>query len=109
MSERSATDLHSLTGAYAAGALDADENELFESHLAGCAQCQVEVRELVETAALLGVAAAQPAPPNLRGAVMAEVARTRQMSPVVVSLTERASRGRRPLRRWTQSAVACLA
>jgi hypothetical protein len=103
------TELHSLTGAYAAGALDADENDLFVAHLAGCGQCQVEVRELLETAALLGVAAAAPAPPSLRSAVLAEVARTRQMSPVVVSLSERAARGRRPLRRWTQTAVACLA
>ncbi|HEX3829645.1 MAG TPA: anti-sigma factor [Sporichthyaceae bacterium] len=102
-------DWHSLTGAYATGALDADENELFVAHLADCAQCRLEVRELLETTALLGVAAAQPAPPGMRTAVLAEVARTRQMSPVVVSLTEHATRGTRSLRRWGMSVAACLA
>jgi len=102
-------DLHSLIGAYAAGALEAEENEAFVAHLAGCSQCAIEVRELLETTALLGVAAAEPAPPALRATVLAEVARTRQLPPVVASAADRAARARRPARRWGLTAAACLA
>jgi anti-sigma factor RsiW len=102
-------ELHILTGAYAAGALSPEENEAFVEHLSTCAQCEVEVRELIETTALLGVAAAQPAPPSMRASVMAEIGRTRQLPPVVVSLADRAERTRRPSRRWGLTAAACLA
>jgi anti-sigma factor RsiW len=102
-------EMHTLTGAYAAGALDDSENEAFADHLLTCAACGLEVRELVETTALLGVAAAATPPPRLRASVMAEVARTRQLSPAVVSLADRAHRTGRPLRRWGLSAAACLA
>lgn len=101
-------DLHSLIGAYAAGALDSAEEAEFVEHLAACPQCEVEVRELLETTALLGVAAAEPAPPALRGAVLAEVARTRQLAPTVTVLSEHAGR-RRSGRRWPLTAAACLA
>jgi anti-sigma-K factor RskA len=102
------SDLHSLTGAYAAGALDSAEEAEFLEHLSGCSQCELEVRELLETAALMGVAAAQPTPPALRGAVLAEISRTRQLPPKVAVLSEHARR-RRPGRRWTMTAAACLA
>jgi anti-sigma-K factor RskA len=102
------SDLHSLTGAYAAGALDETEHSAFAAHLAACSPCSVEVRELLETTALLGIAAAEPAPPALRAAVMDEIARTRQLSPVVVSLADHAQR-RRPFRRAGLTAAACLA
>ncbi len=102
------SDMHMLAAAYAAGALDQDEHELFEAHHRSCVQCEVEVRELLETTALLGVAVAQPAPPGMRDAVMAEVARTRQLPPVVVSLSEHATR-RSALRRFGLTAAACLA
>ena len=39
-------DLHHLSGAYAADALDAAEREAFEGHLATCADCRAEVAEL---------------------------------------------------------------
>jgi hypothetical protein len=103
-------DLHSLIGAYAAGALDSAEEAEFVEHLTSCPQCEVEVRELLETTALLGIAAAESAPPSLRGAVLAEVARTRQLPPTVTVLSEHvARRGRRPGRRWAMTAAACLA
>lgn len=99
-------DLHVLAGAYAVGALDENERDQFVEHMRSCGQCRVEVRELLETTALLGVAAAEPAPPGMRAAVLAEVARTRQLPPVVVSLGERRGRG---LRRFGLTAAACLA
>jgi anti-sigma factor ChrR (cupin superfamily) len=44
---------------YALGLLDEEENRQLEAHLAECAECRGEVRELVET----GVALARTAPP----------------------------------------------
>lgn len=102
------SEIHLLAGAYAAGALDRDEHDEFAEHLDSCAHCTVEVRELLETTALLGVAAAAPAPPALRAAVLAEVAHTRQLAPVVVALAERTGR-RSLLRRVTMTAAASLA
>lgn len=103
------SDMHILAGAYAAGALDATEHEDFAEHLRSCSHCEVEVRELLETTALLGVAAATTAPPALRAAVLAEVPRTRQLPPVVVALSERTSRRSGALRRFGLTAAACLA
>jgi anti-sigma-K factor RskA len=107
-------DIHTLTGAYAAHALTADERERFERHLRECADCAQEVRELLETTALLGTAAATPVPPQLFDRVMAEVGRTRQVPPVIpLGLPGRptgapAGSDRR-FRRWAVSVAACLA
>jgi anti-sigma-K factor RskA len=76
---------HLLTGAYALDALDASEREAFEEHLGGCETCRAEVRELLATAALLGLAAAEPPPSGLKERVLAEVDRTRQDPPVVTA------------------------
>lgn len=104
------TDLHLLTGAYACGALEGDERDAFEVHLSNCAQCRDEVRELAETSALLGVAAAEPVPPALRERVLSGIATTRQLSPLVASLAEQAARRKQSVRRrWSISAAACLA
>lgn len=107
-------DLHVLTGAYAGGALPADERDEFEEHLKSCAQCEQEVRELVETAALLGVAAAAPPPPDLRARLMAEVAVTRQLPPLLSQQRDailEAKGQARPSqkRRWSLTVAACLA
>jgi len=103
------TDPHALSGAYAVGALNETEQAEFEAHLQSCAPCQIEVRELLETTALLGIAAAQPVPPALRAAVLDEVSRTRQLPPVVVSLQAHARKRGFALRRWSLTAAACLA
>ncbi|SDN46501.1 anti-sigma factor [Allokutzneria albata] len=75
-------DVHTLTGAYAMNALDEDERREFERHMAVCPDCERETRELERTAAHLGLAAATAPPPGLRAKVLAEVARTRQQSPL---------------------------
>ena len=49
-------ELHTLTGAYATDALDADERGAFEQHLESCGSCRLEVAELRATAARLAVA-----------------------------------------------------
>jgi len=55
--------IHDLSAAYALDALDADEREAFENHLAGCAACQDEVAAYSSTAEALAYAAGPAAPP----------------------------------------------
>jgi anti-sigma factor RsiW len=74
-------DVHTLTGAYALDALDADERAAFELHLAECGDCVREVAELRATATRLGTAVALTPPENLKQRVLLEVGRTRQDSP----------------------------
>ena len=64
-------DLHDLTPAYALDALDPDEAEAYERHLAQCEQCRRELAGLSEGAAALGFEAVAPAPPpRLRAAIL---------------------------------------
>lgn len=74
-------DIHTLTGAYAADALDDEERRFFERHLDDCEACAREVAELQATTARLGAAVAAPPPPDLRARVLAEIERTRQDGP----------------------------
>ena len=99
-------DLHLLTGAYAADALDSEERDTFRRHLETCAVCRQEVAELTATAARLALAAAEPAPAGMRERVLAEVARTRQLSPVVSDLGAR--RAARPWYRAPATAAAAV-
>jgi len=76
------SDLHQLTGAYAADALDDElERRSFESHLGSCEACREEVRTLRETAAALSAGVARTPPEGLRLRVMGEIARTAQEPP----------------------------
>jgi anti-sigma-K factor RskA len=98
-------DIHTLAGAYALDALTEIERAAFARHVAGCEACALEVAELQETSSRLGGALAEPPPASLRSAVMAEVARTRQVpARSVVRTPERAAVQR--WRRWTAGAVA---
>ncbi len=101
-------DLHTLTGVYATNALPADERQQFELHLAECELCSQEVRELQATAARLAAASPAVVPPGLRSAVLADVARTRQLPPLtparggtVASVTTHP--------RWWRSPLAAVA
>lgn len=55
---------HDLVAPYALGALDQDELEDFERHLAGCEQCRTQLAELEEAATALAYAAEGPEPPQ---------------------------------------------
>lgn len=69
------------TAPYALGALDDDERASFEQHLATCAQCAAEVRELQEVAGLLATAATPAAPPPaLRDRILADARAVRPIS-----------------------------
>lgn len=97
-------DPHILTGAYALDALDADELASFERHLATCEVCRHELDGFAATAALLGSAAAEPAPPALRARLADLVDVTRQLPPV-----RRPGRPRLGLRRRLRRVLAAVA
>jgi Anti-sigma-K factor rskA, C-terminal/Anti-sigma-K factor RskA, N-terminal domain len=55
--------LHDLTAPYALHALDSEEAQAYERHLAHCDRCRRELADLSETATALAYAADGPAPP----------------------------------------------
>ncbi|MEU6864436.1 anti-sigma factor [Streptomyces sp. NPDC046876] len=69
---------HDAAGAYVLDALPDDERRGFETHLAECEACSVEVAGLSAAAARLGQAVAVDPPAGLRSRVLAEIARTAQ-------------------------------
>lgn len=102
-------DLHTLTGAYAVGALEGPERDRFERHLARCRPCDDEVKSLLATAAALAVGAAEAPPSDLRRRVLAEATVTRQLPPT----TTREARRRPAPAPWVPRlaagfAAACL-
>lgn len=64
-------DLHDLTAAYALDALETDERERYEDHLAGCEQCREELQGFWQVSSALGHAAGGPQPPaSLRARIL---------------------------------------
>lgn len=80
-------EVHALTGPYVLNALPEDERIGFEAHLADCQSCSAEVAELREAANKLGTAVATEPPPALKARVLAEIATTRQLHPLVKPAT----------------------
>jgi anti-sigma-K factor RskA len=78
-----ASDIHHLSAAYALDAVDDHERAAFEAHYGSCDVCRVDVVEFRETLAALALADAAPPPADMRDRVMAEIARTRQLSPLL--------------------------
>ncbi|GAA3580573.1 anti-sigma factor [Microlunatus spumicola] len=75
-------EIHDLAAAYALDALDPTEQQEFELHLAGCADCRAEVAEFGEVASdLVLTASAPPPPPELRAAILAAVVGVEQLPP----------------------------
>jgi anti-sigma-K factor RskA len=92
-------DPHDLVAAYALDALDEDERERFERHLAECEECSEQLTLLREPVAALAYAAEGPAPPKaLRGRII-ETARA-EPGAAVIQL---------PRRNWALAAVAGVA
>lgn len=86
------SDLHLLTGAYAADALSPQERRDFELHLPTCPSCAQEVRELQATTAVLGAASATTPPPSLKQSVLDEARSTPQAAPLEAARTRRLER-----------------
>lgn len=74
-------DVHALVGAYAVDALDTEERERFEAHLAQCADCRDEVASLQEAAALLGPDTVEP-PASVRASVLDGIDAIRPLPPI---------------------------
>jgi anti-sigma-K factor RskA len=108
-------DLHTLAGAYALDAVDDIERAAFARHLGECETCAVEVAELREAAVRLGTLAQEIPPAGLRGNVLAEIGRTRQVPPIPPAgpaLPANAGMARRRWVRWGRRgrvAVAAVA
>lgn len=85
-------DVHHLAAAYALDALDDRERAVFEAHYGACEVCRTDVLEFRHTLSQLADSLVAPPPTSLKDKVMAEVATTRQLSPLVapvVALDER--------------------
>ena len=84
------SEIHDAAAAYALDALDAAEQEEFELHLSGCADCRTEVTELREAASSLVLSEeAPPPPPELRASVLAGIVGVEQL-PALPSRPRRA-------------------
>ena len=72
-------DVHELSAAYALDALDRDERERYEAHLASCEDCRSELAMLSETTGVLAWGVESPAPPSaLRERILAAAASERE-------------------------------
>jgi anti-sigma-K factor RskA len=80
-------ELHELTAGYALDALDPDEQERYEAHLATCEPCRDELQGFWQVSAALGRAAGGPQPPTSLRARILEQARSER--PNVVPLRRR--------------------
>ena len=72
-------NVHELSAGYALDALDPEEREAFEEHLAGCPECEQQLAEFWDVAAALALAVDNPAPsPELRERILTEARAERQ-------------------------------
>jgi anti-sigma-K factor RskA len=76
-------DIHHLAAAYALDALDDRERAAFEAHYPSCDVCRADVVEYRDTLGRLAAADPVDPPPAVRDRVMAEIGRTRQLSPLL--------------------------
>jgi Anti-sigma-K factor rskA, C-terminal/Putative zinc-finger len=76
------SEIHGAVGSYVVNALNPDEREEFEAHLAVCPTCSREVVEFGETAAELSLLASVPPPPTaLRGSILSAISEIRPLPP----------------------------
>ena len=98
-------DIHDLAASYALNALEADELEAFETHLASCTDCQREVHSFAETAEMLASSVAVTPPPSLKASLLEEIASTEQLPGNVIDLRSRM----RTSRMYVAAAAAAVA
>lgn len=101
-------NLHHLAGAYSLDAIDPQEREAFEAHLATCDACRQEVFEFSSVHATLASAQAVNPPPALKSRVLDEIARTRQVSPLTGEAAEAMALSSLPARTrfWSVASLA---
>jgi Anti-sigma-K factor rskA, C-terminal/Putative zinc-finger len=98
------SEIHGAVGAYVVNALDPDELEEFEAHLAVCPTCSREVVEFGETAAELSLLASVPPPAALRGSILSAISEVRPLPPEPPAETSQAE----PSTNETQTVAADL-
>lgn len=99
-------DLHQLTGAYAADALDDAERAAFVSHLRHCASCADEAHELHATTSRLAALTDEIPPPRVKTDLMARLDGVRQLPPVVSPIARAPRRSAKPAVRLALVAAA---
>jgi anti-sigma-K factor RskA len=97
-------DVHHLAAAYALDALEHREREAFEAHFEKCDVCRADVLAFRETMSHVAESLATPAPPSLKDRVMADIAVTRQLSPMIAAPV--AITSHRPRVSWPMLAAA---
>lgn len=97
-------DIHALSGAYAVDALDSQEREAFDRHLAVCRDCRAEVDSLREAAVSLADTVALTPPAHLRAAVLGNITKVRPLPPVLPAHPRRSSR-----RAWLSGSLIAAA
>jgi hypothetical protein len=114
VSPSSHQDIQELLGAFALDAVDDDERDLVEAHLAGCPRCRAEVATHRETAALLAHGGDR-APEGVWTRIienLEEPAPEIDLTPMVTlsaAREERERRGRRSISLRTAAALAAVA
>lgn len=105
-------DIHHLGAAYALDALDERERVAFEAHYPSCEVCRADVMAFRAALAHVAVAQSTPPPVAMKARVMAEVAQTRQLSPLlpdrVSDLAERRRRRQKTIGGVLAAAAALL-
>lgn len=103
-------DIHHLGAAYALDALDERERLAFEAHYPSCDVCRGDVQAFRSTLAQVAAAQSTAPPPALKASVMAEISRTRQLSPLLpdrlADLEERRRRRQRAVGGFLAAAAA---
>jgi anti-sigma-K factor RskA len=105
-------DIHHLGAAYALDALDERERMAFEAHYPSCEVCRTDVQAFRATLAQVAAAQSTTPPATLKRSVMDEIARTRQLSPLlpdrVSDLAERRRRRQRAMGGFLAAAAALV-
>lgn len=102
-------DIHHLGAAYALDALDEHERTAFEAHYTSCEVCNADVSDFRATITHLAEASSTTPPAGLRAKVLADIAQTRQVSPLLpAAVTDLAGRHRKR-QRWVGGGLAVAA
>ncbi|MDQ1484075.1 MAG: hypothetical protein QOF35_2151 [Actinomycetota bacterium] len=91
------SEIHGAVGSYVVNALDGEQLDEFEAHLAVCETCRREVVEFSETAAHLGSLVATTPPPALRASILSAIREMRPLPPESPPPTEDKSAPAGPL------------
>lgn len=102
-------DLHHLGAAYSLDALDERERAAFEAHYPSCEICRADVISFRDALAQVAAAQATPPPLAMKDRVMAEIAQTRQLSPLLPDRVTDLAERRRRRARTTSTLLAAAA